>query len=122
MRKNKLLEILNNIPGNPEIHLWNGFVGDYQPIKELVKVDLYKLSFKGYKERVNLQRMLRDKLPAYSDEEIKQLYNKHKIGQWELFSYYPPSIEDGYCKKSVYLVEAKTTGKSTVDRLGPLHY
>ena len=43
MRKNQLIEMLQNIKGNPEIHMWNGFVEDYQPInKELVEVDLHK--------------------------------------------------------------------------------
>ena len=124
MRKNQLIEMLQNIKGNPEIHVWNGFVEDYQPInKELVEVDLHKLSFTGYKERVNIQRKVKDNLEPLSDEELKALYKKHNIGQWELFSYYPPDKEDkGYNKKRVYLIEPKRTGKRTFDRLGDISY
>ena len=124
MRKNQLIEILQSIKGNPEIHIWNGFVEDYQPInKELVEVDLHKLSFTGYKERVNIQRKLKDKLEPLSDEELKVLYKKHNIGQWELFSYYPPDESDNrYNRKRVYLLEPKKTGKSTFDRLGEINY
>ena len=124
MRKNQLIEMLQNIKGNPEIHIWNGFVEDYQPInKELVAVDLHRLSFTGYKERVNIQRKVKDNMEPLPDEELKVLYKKHKIGQWELFSYYPPDDEDRwYTKKRVFLIEPKRTGKQTFDRLGDIHY
>ena len=124
MRKNQLIEMLQNIKGNPEIHVWNGFVEDYQPInKELVEVDLHKLSFSGYKEQVNIQRKIKDNLGPLSDEELKVLYKKHNIGQWELFSYYPPDKEDKrYNKKRIYLIEPKRTGKHTFDRLGDVYY
>ena len=45
MKKNDLIKLLNTIEGNPDVVLWNGFVGDYQDIsKELVKDDLLKIS------------------------------------------------------------------------------
>ena len=92
MRKNDLIKILEGIKGNPEIVLWNGFVEDVQQIgKELAPVELHKLTFEGYKERINLERVLKNKLEPLPDKELKSLYNKHNIGQWELFSYYPPA-------------------------------
>lgn len=124
MRKNDLIKLLQEIKGNPEIYIWNGFVEDYQPInKDLVEVELHKLSFTGYKERVNIQRQSREKLPPLSDEEAKMLYKKHNIGAWELFSYYPPDKSDKwYNRKRVYLLEPKKTGKTTFDRLGDISY
>lgn len=124
MRKNQLIEILKNIKGNPEIMIWNGIVEDVQPIaKEVVECKLYKLSFEGYKERVNLQRVYRENLPELLDDELKALYKRHKIGQYEAFNYYPPDDNDkAYNKKTVFVLEPKVTGKTHFDRLGAITY
>ena len=43
MKKNKLIEILNSIKGNPEIVLWNGYVEDYNHIdSSLIPIRLVK--------------------------------------------------------------------------------
>ena len=124
MRKNQLIEILKNIKGNPEIMIWNGIVEDMQPIaKGVVECKLYKMSFEGYKERVNLQRVLKDNLPELPDDELKALYKKHKIGQYEAFNYYPPDDNDkAYNKKTVFVLEPKVTEKTHFDRLGTITY
>ena len=123
MRKNDLIKLLGTIKGNPEIVLWNGFVEDYQQIeKELVCVDLHKLTFEGYKDRVNMQQ-LRAGLAPMLDDELKSLYRTHKVGEWELFSYYPPDKENtDFRKKTVYLLEPKAAGKTTHDRSGSISY
>jgi len=36
MRKNDLIKLPNQIEGNPEVVLWNGYVGDYTNIKGLI--------------------------------------------------------------------------------------
>lgn len=124
MRKNQLIEILKNIKGNPEIMVWNGFVEDYQSIsKQLIESKVYKLSFEGYKERVNLERVVRDNLPPLPEDELKVLYKRHKIGQYEAYNYYPPDDNDkAYNKKTVYVIEPKATGKTHFDRLGTITY
>lgn len=124
MRKNQLIEILKNIKGNPEVMIWNGIVEDLQPIsKEVVECKLYKLSFEGYKERVNLQRVYRENLPELLDDELKALYKKHKIGQYDAFNYYAPDDNDkAYNKKTVFVLEPKVTGKTHFDRLGTIAY
>ena len=124
MRKNQLIEILKNIKGNPEIMIWNGIVEDVQPIaKEVVECKLYKLSFEGYKEKVNLQRVYMENLPELLDDELKALYKRHKIGQYEAFNYYPPDENDkAYNKKTVFVLEPKVTGKTHFDRLGTITY
>lgn len=35
MRKNQLIELLQQLKGNPEIVVWNGLVGDIMPIAEI---------------------------------------------------------------------------------------
>ena len=115
MRKNQLIEILKSIKGNPEIMIWNGLVEDVQPIgKEIVECKLFKLSFEGYKERVNLQRVLKDNLPELPDDELKALYKKHKIGQYESFNYYAPDDNDkAYNKRLCMLLSQKYQEKHT---------
>lgn len=124
MRKNDLIAALQKIKGNPEIMVWNGFVEDFQAIsKGLVESKLYKLSFEGYKERVNLQRTLRENLPELPDDELKVLYKQHKIGKYEAYNYYAPDDEDkAYNTKTVYVIEPKLSGKVSFDRLGQVHY
>lgn len=108
-----MIRMLEGIKGNPEIVVWNGFVEDVQHInKELVPIELHKLTFEGYKERVNLERQLRDKLEPLPDEELADFYKRHSIGQWECFTYYPPDKGDrAYKAKTVYVIEPKSSGK-----------
>lgn len=43
MRKNQLIKLLQEIEGNPEIVIWNGYVDDYMNIdKETFKITLVK--------------------------------------------------------------------------------
>ena len=106
------------------IVVWNGLVEDYQPLKnELISVKLFKLTLNAYKERVNLERKHRDNLPALSDDKIKELYNRTKSHEWELFSYYPPDENDkDYRHKTVFLLEPKATGKNSFGRDGDVFY
>lgn len=124
MRKNDLIKLLESLKGNPEIVVWNGLVEDVQQIaKELVPVELHKLTFEGYKNRVNLERVLRDKLEPLPDDELQKLYKNHSIGEWEFFSYYPPDKDDkAYKAKTVFVIEPKSSGKKTFDRLGEVYY
>lgn len=124
VRKNQLIEILKSIKGNPEVMIWNGLVEDMQPIeKEILECKLFKLSFEGYKERVNMQRAHKDNLPELPDDELKLLYKKHKVGQYEVFNYYPPDDNDkAYNKKTVFVLEPKATGKTHFDRFSTITY
>ena len=42
MRKNQLIKLLQEIKGNPEVMVWNGFVDDYMPIGGVDTNTLYK--------------------------------------------------------------------------------
>lgn len=104
MRKNDLIKILESLKGSPEIVVWNGFVEDVQQIgKELVPVELHKLTFEGYKERINLERVLKDKLSPLPDEELKTCTMSTKLYSGELFSYYPPAKGDKSYRTKQYI-------------------
>lgn len=124
MRKNDLIQLLQGMPGNPEVVLWNGFVEDVQPIhKHVVPVKLHKLSFEGYKERINIDRQVREAGEPLDDATLCGMYKQHGVGDWELLRYYPPSVGDKWYKtKTVLVLEPKLTGKSTFDRNGRIDY
>lgn len=123
MRKNDLIKLLQDIKGNPEIMLWNGYVEDVVPIdKNIQESSLFKMTFEGYKERVNIERQARDKLPPYSDDEVRQLYRQYNKG-WEFYAYYAPGKEDNWYKeKRILVISPKITGKQAFDRLGNINY
>jgi len=122
MRKNKLIDLLNKIPGNPDIVIWNGLVEDVVNIESVIQeCKLYKLSFEGYSERLNLDRLKNSKEPR-SQEETKRLY-KNYSGSWELYNYYPPDDNDPcYKSKTVYALQPTFKGENHFDRLGTIKY
>lgn len=60
MRKNKLIELLNEIDGNPEIVTWNGYVGDWMPFNTSAKeINLHRMSKKRRLYYINLENQSR---------------------------------------------------------------
>lgn len=44
MKKDALIQLLSNIKGNPDVVLWNPYVGDFNPILDVSSCKLYKES------------------------------------------------------------------------------
>lgn len=128
MRKNDLIKKLQEIEGNPEVFMWNGYVGDVMPLSaDMQKSSLVKESFEEYSYWLRLEeeygsRKEIDKVP-YSDQEVKHLYNK--VVKWELIcnTHHSP-VRDKFKehKRNILILTAKTTGKSHWDRNGTLSY
>ena len=128
MKKSKLIQLLSEIEGDPDILLWNGMVGDWQDIdKEVVKSKLTKMSFLHYKRCIENERIRwGDQNSDYiiPEEELlglKKQYNK--TVKWD----YTFATEDDiknkrYSNKSVYLIGAKVRGVRTWDRTGTINY
>jgi hypothetical protein len=129
MRKNKLIEILNAIEGNPEIMLWNGYAGDYMDInKELVSGSLVKMTFDYYLQSCKMEH-IRDNSEKdwnfeFSEEETERLRKYYKTFQWEENEFV--SIEDiekkRYTEKRIFYIETKPRNKTTWDRVGKTTY
>ena len=130
MKKSKLIELLNAIPGNPEIKLWNGMVGDWMDISPtIVPSDLVKMNLAYWLESCRLQdcadlKNWEYQMPA---EEVKKLTARHKRGdvnKWEMNPYV--TLEDiknkNYSMKTVYILNAKVKGEKTFDRFGDISY
>jgi hypothetical protein len=128
MKKSQLIELLNAIPGNPDIKLWNGMVGDWMDVdKELVPATLVKQTFQNYVERVRLQRCheLKNWDIQFDAEEIAELRQSYKqyIG-WECNQFVDEDDvkEKRYSQKNIVYINAKRRGVSTFDRLGNMEY
>lgn len=128
MKKSDLIAALNAIPGNPEIKLWNGMVGDWMDIdKELVPSDLVKQTFEHYVEMIRLERChdLKNWDVQLDDEEIAELRKSYKqYINWECNQFVKEDDikEKRYRRKNIFYINGKRRGVSTFDRLGSLEY
>lgn len=118
MRKNKLIELLSQIPGNPEIMLWNGFVEDYNKIDpEITEMRLVKHS------REFLSRAHRPEEKPPTHDEVEESFREQ---EWEFPNQFvkPEYYKDWYGKhqKTVYVLSGKRRHKEYWDRAGSLSY
>lgn len=121
MKKNKLIEMLTAIPGNPDIKLWNGLVGDWMDINpELGENHLVKVKFDLWLSAVCHQT---GKIVSeLSEPEIKLLKKKYRTLQWNVQEYTSPDDRKIYKFKRIVFLDAKMRGKTTHDRLGKISY
>jgi len=127
MKKDKLIKMLQDIPGNPDVLIWNGFVGDFMDVKDISQSHLVKLTFEMYVAGCEMdeKRQRKEVSFKFSEEEIEELkesYNKYV--QWEINNYVTEQqIKDKiWLKKIIYSINAKPSGKKTWDRLGGIEY
>lgn len=128
MRKNDLIKLLQELPGNPEIKLWNGIVGDVVDIKpDVAEVRMVKQSLHDYIERCRLEecRDRKDWEYQFPPEDITDMTkNYKKVCAWEINEY----VDDDriknkdYLQKKIYVIDAKIMNKSSYDRLGTISY
>jgi hypothetical protein len=128
MRKNDLAEKLQAIEGNPEIKLWNGYVGDVADVGDIGFTTLSKYTLKGYKYYCLLEEKV-SKLDfgyKFSEEEEKEIENSYKevCKDWEYGSYVREEDVQAENKKlkDVLVIQAKNMGKTTWDRAGYISY
>ena len=125
MRKNQLIELLQEIKGNPEVMVWNGLVDDYMPLGSVDTNTLYKQStdfiYKklvyDYQERNNsfdkppieIQEKFREKATALFKKETYGLPNMY-LDQDQFSDWY------GNNKKVIISLNPKPTGKVSEGR------
>lgn len=131
MRKNQLIELLQEIKGNPEVMVWNGLVDDYMPLGSVDTNTLYKQSVEfiyknlvyDYQERnnsfdkppVEIQEKFREKATALSKKETYELPNMY-LDQDQFSDWY------GNNKKTIISLNPKPTGKVSEGRSCNLTY
>lgn len=105
MKKNKLIELLQNIKGNPEVMFYNGFVDDVVHIIKPVEDRLHRLKAKWVKNFL---------------ENEGNKYEKPQKWNFTTTDYFDD--KDLYEYKRIIVLEAKKMGKSTFDRVGTIEY
>lgn len=118
MKKNKLIELLQNIKGNPDIVIWNGLAEDYHHINRIKSVYLYKQSKEKKLKDIDNERFRNgfepitvDQVqgeddyefpnPYFDDQDISHYYNK---------------------KKKVWIIEPKIRNKTSTGRVSSFKY
>lgn len=119
MRKNQLIELLNKIPGNPEVVLWNGLVDDYHHIdKEPVQLTLVKDS--------KAHRTVTLSLELERNPTQEELEAAFKCREWEtpnaFFSAAQCNVLYDPKQKKIWALQGKPRGKKTYDRSGTIRY
>jgi hypothetical protein len=123
MKKKKLIELLEKIPGNPNIVVWNGFVGDYMDISDkYVETYMVKECRESARQMIQL-RCERDG-QTFTEEYFEECY---KCREWGLPNQFIESEEEfkrwyGKNKKTLVILDLKARGKSCFDRLGTINY
>lgn len=128
MKKSDLIELLNSIPGNPEVKLWNGLVGDWVDIeKKVYPLELVKQTEQHYLERVRIDECIARKDWEYQlpEDRLDKLKVSHKRNcKWEQNDFVTREdvAEKRYSVKTVYALQAKNKGVTTWDRAGNISY
>ena len=135
MRKNELIKLLEEIEGNPEVVLWNGFVQDWQHIDKdnILHTCLYKES-KEHIEKMLTFEVIRDTGRKPTEEEQNELKSIAansflKEYSWHLDDCYDPVLTDEEKKsrygnniRKVLVLQPKIKGEEYFDRLGAMSY
>ncbi len=132
MKKDKLIALLQEIDGNPDIYLWNGFVDDWVDIESsLVKTEFVKHSKSHVAGLIRFQYMqqvgtfeLTEQQEVKVSAIVENSYNKH-YKAWDLPNRFvnDEQFKQWYDKKKVvYLMNTKTKGVTYSDRIGDMSY
>jgi hypothetical protein len=129
MKKNKLIEILQNIKGNPDIKVWNGYAEDWQNF-DLIEQELVKETEEFIRSRIEADWKVTNKneiIPEEVQKELDKIITRQlKAREWEFANPYVSGERDkiwyGKNRKKVFLINAKARGKTTFDRLGDIDY
>lgn len=118
MYKNDLIEKLINIPGNPEIVLWNGYVEDYHSInQEIVEIEVVKYSRDYLAECLKLEGIepTPERIEADFEDQDWEIVNEFADSE-QRQRWYGDNI------KQLFVLSGKSRNKQTFDRLGEIHY
>lgn len=129
MKKNKLIQILKNMKGNPDIKVWNGYAGDWQDF-DLVEQELVKESEEFIRWWIEAEWKQENKnsiIPEDVQKELDEIITRRvKEREWDFPNHYvsEENMERWYGKnrKRIFLINAKLRGKSTFDRMGDINY
>lgn len=121
MKVKKLIELLESLPKNQDVFMFNGFTEDWHEI-EINEDELSRLKTPKLKEFIVLERFQRSGLPFPDKATLKNEAAKLNVkpNSWEFNTY--AADENLYNYKTVSLICGKRRGKTYIDRLGSCGY
>ena len=125
MKAADLKKLLEPIPDDQDILIWNGFVSDWQDIGKIQESSLHRQTFENYKRYWMLETGLKaDAEMSSEDLEIcKEQYARYvKHWTFEEFVTTEDVAEGKYEEKKIILIEPQARGISTFDRNGNIEY
>lgn len=133
MKKNKLIELLNSIEGNPEIVLWNGYAEDYMHIDPTIETlvlakETAEFIFTCLKaEYCNTHRTF--EIPEEKLVELKKQADElHKKREWDIPNQFVTDEEAeswyGSKRRTLYVLNPKLRNKTSygMDRASDVKY
>ncbi len=130
MKKSQLIEMLNTIEGNPEIKIWNGYVGDFMDLDLTpVPVRLVKMTEAYLLEMVRLEQCMdtgadraTHKLSDGDIADTKRCYKQYHDWEHNQFVTDQAIKDKSYKARKVIMLNPKPRGKKTFDRIGTMEY
>ena len=126
MKKDKLIEILQGMEGNPEVVLWNGFVNDYNHIGTITEDCMRKESDETLRTIYGMT--CQEESRPFVETEYKTWRKKRRGREsWEFpneaIAFEQVIVSKWYGpKKKVILISMKRRDKSYSDRIGKMYY
>lgn len=123
MRKNQLIKMLQEIEGNPEIVIWNGYVEDYMNIdKDTFKITLVKETEDFLFNALKYEWCDRNKTFDIPEEQLTIIAARakelHKKREYDFANPYvtEEEFERWYGKRSLtkYVLSPKLRGKTSM--------
>lgn len=130
MKKNTLIKLLEQIEGNPDILLYNGFVDDFMDFEvsnEPYVLVKHSVDFIHNRLRYDFHERNK-KLPSDADNQQlrAQAETLAKTETWEFPNEFVTQDDAkqwyGTRMKKVFMIEAKRRNKTCYDRAGGLEY
>jgi len=127
VKKSELLKLLEDVPDNGDVLLWNGMVGDWMDIQRIAPSRMVKMTQQKMVELCRLEKCQdhRDWSYQLTAEEVADAKSAWRSNyKWEFNDYVTEDrIKAGdYKAKTVYLIDAKPRGETTWDHLGNISY
>lgn len=125
MKASQLKKLLESIPDDQDILVWNGFVGDWQDIGNIQETTLHRQSFENYKQYWMFETGLKSdaEMSPEDFETCKEQYNRYaKHWAFEEFVTDEDVTKGNYEEKKIMLIEPQSRGISTFDRNGDIEY
>ena len=131
MRKSKLIQLLQQIDGNPEIYIWNGLVDDFMPLKKIYPDKLYKTCTQFiYKQLIYDWKFTNNTFEPPSQEICNSIMKKaikaSKSAKYETANQFLEAEQYiewyGNRPKNIIALYPSNTGKTYEDRIGQITY